>query len=141
MHAFAGALFLAMLVRLALLLGATPVGTMQPEILYLRSEVFRPLAWLVLVLLVLEAVQLLLPALVQADLLRTPLDALGAAVIDLLQALLLIVVAAGTLRAFKPYSRRSLAEVEVLARRSVEAVARRLRSPAPQPKARSRRGP
>jgi hypothetical protein len=115
--------------RLALLLGATPVGSMTQEILYLRGDVFRPMVRLVVIFLALEGVDLLLPALAQvAD---TTWAAQAARVLDLVQALLLVALAIGTLRAFTPYSRRSLAELEAVARRTVEGVARRIRQRAP----------
>ena len=111
-----------LLLRLALLLGATPVGGLRQEILYLRGDRFRPLGTLVLAFLLLEAVQLALPVLSDAGTLREPLALAASAVIDLVQAALLVVVAVGTLRVFGPYSRRSIAELEVVARRSVAAI-------------------
>lgn len=127
--ALGAALFLALLVRLALLLGATPVGIMRAEILYLRADAFRPLGRMVLLLVVLEAAQLLVPLLQRYGALRADWAPAVHVLIDVAQAALLAVVAVGTLRAFGPYSRRSLAELEVLARRSVEAVARRVPRP------------
>lgn len=126
--------FFALVLRLALLLGATPVGTMTQEILYLRGDVFRPLVRIVLAFLVLSGVDLALPAMADAAVLRPEQAESAAAVLGLVLAGLLVVLAASTLRAFTPYSRRSLAELEVVARRSVEAVARRIpRRPAQAP--------
>jgi hypothetical protein len=125
------AIFLALALRLALLLGATPVGNMTQEILYLRSDVFRPMVRIVVVFLLLEGADLLLAPLTDLGLVRAEWAATAGPILDLLQALLLVVLAASTLRAFTPYSRRSLAELEVVARRSVDAVARRLRARTP----------
>ncbi|HEV8359191.1 MAG TPA: hypothetical protein VGR28_01920 [Candidatus Thermoplasmatota archaeon] len=128
-HAIQGAavvVFLALILRLALLLGATPVGSMTQEILYLRGDVFRPMVRVVLLFLLLEGAQLLLPALVDMHTLQAAQATDAGLVLDAVQAVLLVILAAATLRAFAPYSRRSLAELEVVARRSVEAVARRI---------------
>lgn len=123
----AGALiFLALLLRLALMLGATPVGSMRQEIVYLRSDAFRPLVRLGILVLALEAGQFLLPALRDVGALQPAWVAAGDLAIDLAQAVLIAIIALGTWRAFLPYSRRSLGELEVVARRSVEAVARRV---------------
>lgn len=114
---------------MALLLGATPVGVMRDEIFYLRADRFRPLLRVGLLLLGLEAVQLLLPLLEALGTVRAAWVATATIAVDLTQAVLLLAVALGTLRAFLPYSRRSLAELEVVARRSIEAVARRVPRP------------
>lgn len=134
-------LFLALLLRIGLLLSATPVGAMTQEILYLRGDVFRPMVRLVLGFLVLEGAELLLPSLVDLRVVQAGWAAFAVPLIDLVQAVLLVLVALATLRAFGPYSRRSLAELEVLARRSVEGLARRVgrRQPA-EARARPRRG-
>jgi hypothetical protein len=141
--------FLGALLRLGLLLGATPVGAMRQEILYVRGAVFRPLVRLLVVLLVLEAAELLLATLgwlapgwaatqPSGGLATTP-DALLLG-INTVQALLLVILAVGTLRAFRPYSRRSLRGLEDLARQGVEGLARRM-GPARVRKAGARRGP
>jgi hypothetical protein len=133
------AAFLALVIRLALLLGATPVGSMRQEILYLRGDLFRPLVRVGVLFLGLEAGQLLLPMLQAYGVVRALWVPTLLALVDVVQAALLVVIAAGTLRVFSPYSRRSLAELEVVARRSVEAVARRVpRPPAPSRGGRSR---
>lgn len=119
-------LFLVLLVRLALLLGATPVGGMREEIFYLRADTFRPLLRLGLVVLVLEGLQLLLPFLATLDVLRPAWATVLGSAADLVQSVLLAAVGVGLLMAFRPYSRRSLAELEVVARRSIETVARRV---------------
>lgn len=119
-------LFLVLLLRLALLLGATPVGGMREEIFYLRADKFRPLLRLGLVVLVLEAVQLLLPLLDTLGVVRAEVALVLSGAVDLVQAVLLAAVGLGLLMAFLPYSRRSLAELEVVARRSIEVVARRV---------------
>lgn len=125
-------MFLALLLRLGLLLSATPVGAMQREILYVRAPQFVPIVRLAVGLLVLEAVQMLLPTLVGAAALDPAYVVAGGGLIDLVQAVMLVLVAALTLRAFGPYSRRSLEELEVFARRGVEAIARRVRPARPQ---------
>lgn len=122
----AAVVFLGGMLRLALLLGATPVGAMRQEILYLRSDVFRPLVRLTVAILVLEAVEMLLPSLAGLGPVTEHWVGFGGGAANLAQAALLAVLAVGTLRAFRPYSRRSLAEIEVLARRGVESVARRV---------------
>jgi hypothetical protein len=133
------AAFLALVIRLALLLGATPVGSMRQEILYLRGDLFRPLVRVGVLFLGLEAGQLLLPMLQAYGVVRALWVPTLLALVDVVQAALLVVIAAGTLRVFSSYSRRSLAELEVVARRSVEAVARRVpRPPAPSRGGRSR---
>ena len=129
-QAAAAVVFLALLVRVALLLGATPAGAMTEEILYLRFDLFRPMLHVVIVLLALEGVQLLLPAIDDLRFWRFPMAG-AMAVLDLVQAALLLFLGASLLRVFRPYSRRSLMELEVLARRSVETLARRVaRKPA-----------
>jgi hypothetical protein len=125
-------------VRIALLLGATPVGTMRREILYLRSETFRPLLQLILAVLVLEAFQMELPLAADVAGLGTPTVLFINLAVDVFQAVLLLVLALGTFLAFRPYSRQSLAELEVVARRSIEALVRRLARQ--QPRGRARRG-
>jgi hypothetical protein len=122
----AGVVFLLLMVRIFLLLGATPVGAMQREILYVRAAMFRPLLRLTVVFLVLEGVQFVLPLVGPLVGLPEPWTPRVDALIDVAQAALLVVIGAGVLRVFSPYSRRSLEDLEVFARRSVEAVARRV---------------
>jgi hypothetical protein len=136
-EAAAAVLFVLMLLRLALLLGATPVGAMRREILYLRGDSFRPLLRLLVAFLLLEAFQMALQPLVGLAVLGPGSAEASNAIIDLIQAVMLVAIAWGTLRAFRPYSRRSLAELEVVARRSVEIVASRVGRA--RPRARSRR--
>lgn len=119
-------MFLALLVRLGLLLSATPVGGMTPEILYLRAASFRGLVRIVVLLLVLEGAQFLLPALADLGALRAEWVEPASPLIDLAQAALLVAAAALALRAFAPYSRRSLADLDAWARRSFERAAGRV---------------
>lgn len=122
----AGLAFLVLALRIALLLGATPVGAMRREILYVRADMFRPLVQLTVAFLALEGAQFVLPWLAPLVGLGGPWPARVHVVLDAAQAVMLVVIAAGTLRAFNRYSRRSLEDLEVFARRGIEAVARRV---------------
>jgi hypothetical protein len=128
-QAGAALLFLVLLARLALLLGSTPVGGMTQEILYLRSDVFRPLVWVVLAFLLLEAAALILPVVAASGVVPEAfLDSVDTFLraTTLVRALLLLVIGIGLFLAFQRYSRRSLERLEALARKPVEAIASRV---------------
>jgi hypothetical protein len=114
--------FVLLLARLALLLGATPVGGLTEEILYLRSDLFRPLVRVTLLFLLAECAQFVVPVLTAAGTLRADLAAQALLLIDLFQALLLLLLGAGLLMAFRPYSRRSLERLYEIPRKTAEAI-------------------
>ncbi|HVL88161.1 MAG TPA: hypothetical protein VM681_09205 [Candidatus Thermoplasmatota archaeon] len=132
LSALAALAFVVVVVRLAMLLYANPLGAFAQEILYLRANALRlPLA-LLAVFLLLESVQALLPFLVTYQLvpsiddrtLKTITTALG-----LLQAVLLVAASLLMIRIFSRYTKRG---VQQLVRRATDELVRATRRRRPK---------
>lgn len=114
LQAIAAIAFLVALVSLALLIYANPLGATAQEILYLRANALKTPLGLLAVIVLLESMQFLIPALVAYKL--VPIDeatfdatlATFNGAVDLLQAVLLVAASMLTIRIFKRYTRRGV---------------------------------
>jgi len=125
-QAAAGVLFLALMVRLRLILTASPLGAITPEILYLRRARFRGVLGAVLGIALLESFEWLMPAAIDLGWGRADLWSRLGLLVNLLQAALLVLAGWWLVAAFAPFSRLALEELEVKARRTVDRMADRL---------------
>lgn len=102
----AAAVGVLLLLRVAYVLSANPIGEFTAELIYLRYRDLRTVGWLLLFTLLIEIGQALLPFLVRRDVISGVGDL--ALVLDTVQALLLLVAVTVTLVVVNRYTHRAL---------------------------------
>ena len=101
-----GALTLLIFLRVVYVLSANPIGAFAQELVYLRSGDLRRVAYLVLIVIVIEVLQMLYPLTVRQGWLRDYPDATLFA--DTIQAVLVLAAGLSTLLVVRRYTHRAL---------------------------------